>query len=95
LRLSLEARQPRGIVGERGRNEWSGDGRFLTYWTGGPSSGDLKLDIAGHGSERKIGRLLDSQFVERGGSFSPDGRWIAYASNETSQYEVYVRAFDS
>jgi hypothetical protein len=30
---------------------------------------------------------------EREPSFSPDGRWLAYASNESGTYEVYVRAF--
>ena len=34
-----------------------------------------------------------TQFDERQPSFSPDGRWLAYVSNETGRNEVYVRAF--
>ncbi len=36
-----------------------------------------------------------SQFAELSGHFSPDGRWIAYGSNETGRFEVYVRSFPS
>jgi hypothetical protein len=34
-----------------------------------------------------------SRFDETDGEFSPDGRWVAYASNETGRFEIYVRAF--
>jgi hypothetical protein len=34
-----------------------------------------------------------SRFDEQGPQFSPDGRWVAYISNKTGQYEVYVRSF--
>ncbi|MBZ5609988.1 MAG: serine/threonine-protein kinase [Acidobacteriia bacterium] len=37
--------------------------------------------------------FLQTQFNDRDASFSPDGRWIAYASDETGTNEVYVRAF--
>jgi hypothetical protein len=38
---------------------------------------------------------LQTQFAERQGQFSPDGRWIAYTSNESGpdQYQVYVQSF--
>ena len=36
---------------------------------------------------------LISEFDEIQGAVSPDGRWLAYASNETGFYEVYVRTF--
>src|SRR5262249_290211 len=36
---------------------------------------------------------LPSQFSEQSGRFSPDGRWIAYVSNESGRNEVYVQAF--
>ena len=37
--------------------------------------------------------FLNSPFVEREPMFSPDGRWLAYESNESGRYEVYVRPF--
>ena len=37
--------------------------------------------------------LLESQFNETDPRISPDGRWLAYASDESGQMEVYVRAF--
>ena len=45
-----------------------------------------------------IGRREPSLFLrtaanELWGQFSPDGRWVAYQSNETGRYEIYVRPF--
>tara|TARA_B100000686_G_scaffold302528_1_gene338661 strand:+ start:172 stop:1581 length:1410 start_codon:yes stop_codon:yes gene_type:complete len=37
--------------------------------------------------------LLEEGFGERNGSLSPDGNWLAYESNETGAYEIYVRPF--
>ena len=36
--------------------------------------------------------LVESRFVEGGAQFSPDGRWFAYASNETGRFEIYRAA---
>lgn len=43
--------------------------------------------------ERAATVLLDEEWNEFGASLSPDGRWLAYTSNETGQREVYVRPF--
>ena len=32
-------------------------------------------------------------FIERNGEISPDGRWLAYESNESGQFQIYVRPF--
>jgi hypothetical protein len=37
--------------------------------------------------------MADKAFAEINPSLSPDGRWLAYASNETGRFEVYVRPF--
>jgi len=37
--------------------------------------------------------FLNSPFHEIEAMFSPDGRWLAYASNESGRYEIYVRPF--
>ena len=38
-------------------------------------------------------RLLQTEFYEGRAAISPNGRWIAYESDETGQFEVYVRSF--
>ena len=43
--------------------------------------------------DRKPVPYLRGTAAERGGRISPDGRWLAYYSNETGQYEVYVQSF--
>ena len=43
--------------------------------------------------DRKPFPYLQTRFNENGGQFSPDGRWIAYQSNESGRNEVYVAAF--
>src|SRR5262249_8234296 len=70
----------------------SRDGRFLLYQRQDPTTGsDLwALPLVG---ERKPSPVAQTTFDERGGEFSPDGRWIAYESNESGQFEVYVRSF--
>ena len=37
--------------------------------------------------------LVATEFAERSGEVSPDGKWLAYDSNETGRFEVYVRPF--
>ena len=37
--------------------------------------------------------MVQTPFDERDGQFSPDGKWIAYQSNETGHYEIYVQPF--
>jgi hypothetical protein len=43
--------------------------------------------------ERRPYRFYASENLQRPGIFSPDGKWIAYTSNETGVYEVYVQPF--
>ena len=75
----------------------SPDGRYLLYAVSDPKTGiDLwVLPLAGAPGERKPVPYLQTQFAERQGQFSPDGRWIAYTSNESGadQYQVYVQSF--
>jgi Tol biopolymer transport system component len=72
-------------------NDWSPDGRFLLYDSDDTKTGrDLwALRLA----DRKVFPVLLTEFNEHWGRFSPDGKWIAYASNETGQSEIFVRAF--
>jgi Tol biopolymer transport system component len=43
--------------------------------------------------ERKPSPFLQTPFTEGAPMFSPDGRWIAYSSNESGQVEIYVQPF--
>ena len=70
----------------------SPDGRFILYTaSGGPSGSHLFiLPLFG---DRKPHPFLQTPFNETEGQFSADGRWVAYASNESGRYEVYVASF--
>ena len=57
---------------------------------GGRNAGLRTLTLEG---DRTSTVLLDDDFDERNATLSPDGRWLAYTSNETGQREVYVRPF--
>ena len=43
--------------------------------------------------ERKPLVVVSGPFEERNGQFSPDGRWVAYQSNESGRFEIYVQPF--
>lgn len=74
--------------------DWSADGRYLTYTSSDLSGGTIfAVPLTGTG-ERKPIEIFHSQFQLQGGGLSPDGRWVAYTSNETQRNEVYVRGFD-
>jgi eukaryotic-like serine/threonine-protein kinase len=72
--------------------DWSLDGRFILYETlDARTRRDLwVLPLVG---DRRPRPLLQSDFDEQQGQLSPDGRWMAYISNETGRWEVYVRSF--
>jgi Tol biopolymer transport system component len=77
--------------------DWSRDGRFVVYQRPGEKTGQ-DLWIAPQGVESSNGEqkpfpYLQSAFNEASGVFSPDGRWIAYESDESGRSEVYVQAF--
>jgi len=54
------------------------------------------LPLESDGAGLRAGKpevFLQTQAEERSPSFSPDGRWLAYSSNESGTYQIYVRAF--
>ena len=71
-------------------SDWSHDGRLYLYIGGGRAIARSDLWVATTAASRQARALLDSPFVETHGRFSPDGRWLAYTSNESGQWEVYV-----
>jgi len=74
--------------------DWSRDGRTLTFYTTGSTTTKMDLWILPLYGDRKPVAFLKTEFREGGGTFSPDGRWIAYMSDETTKWEIYVRALD-
>jgi Tol biopolymer transport system component len=76
--------------------EWSTDGQLLLYAEdiNAPSSRtrtDLQqLSLDG---PRTITTYLRTPFAETRGRFSPDGKWVAYTSDESGRSEVYVQSF--
>jgi serine/threonine protein kinase len=72
---------------------WSRDGRFLLYHIVlAPKTGDDLWVLSLEGNRKPV-LLLGTEFNEYNASFSPDMRWVAYASNESGRFEVYVRPF--
>ncbi len=74
---------------------WSHDGRFLLYHTVLVPKTGSDLWVLPLEGDRKPVLLLGTDFNEGAGSFSPDGRWVAYISNESGRSEIYVRPFVS
>jgi dipeptidyl aminopeptidase/acylaminoacyl peptidase len=70
----------------------SSDGRYLVYATQVPGTGTDLWAVAMTG-DRKAFPIAQSPFDEMSGQLSPDGRWVAYESNESERFEIYVRPF--
>jgi serine/threonine-protein kinase len=72
---------------------WSADGEWLVVRTdnGTAGAGDL-VGIRTNGDTTPI-PLVASKFTEMHPALSPDGRWLAYTSDESGDNEVYVRPF--
>ncbi len=72
--------------------DWSRDGRFAIFDT---RSSKTKYDlwVLPLTGDRKAFPFLQTEFSESSGKLSPDGRWLAYVSDETGGLEVYVQSF--
>jgi eukaryotic-like serine/threonine-protein kinase len=72
--------------------DWSWDGRFIAYNRQSPDGG-TNLWVLPLFGDRKPIPFVHSEFYEMFGYFSPNGRWLAYVSDESGRSEVYVRPF--
>jgi Tol biopolymer transport system component len=70
---------------------WSPDGHFLAFDASSPDTGWDQWILPLEGGEAY--RFLHSKFNEANGVFSPDGRWMAYVSDESGRQEIYLTPF--
>jgi len=100
---SLEIKTATGLERERKRytlpnatmddiepNSWSSDGQYLLCMRQTASGAYLVLVPVASGEPT---RFLNGKGSETNGQFSLDGKWVAYASDESGNWEVYVTSF--
>jgi Tol biopolymer transport system component len=71
----------------------SPDGRFLIYVAGGGIIQRSDIWVLPRLDSGKAYAFLESTFLESQPQFSPDGRWVAYMSNKSGRFEVYLTPF--
>jgi eukaryotic-like serine/threonine-protein kinase len=88
---SGEPRLATGSSLDKFPSDWSHDGRFVVYHTfGGKTFWDIWIAPMDGG---KPFPFLATKYTEVQGQISPDGRWMAYASDESGRLEIYVTRF--
>jgi serine/threonine protein kinase/Tol biopolymer transport system component len=96
LRPSVGPR-PEELLLESPNNEypqdWSKDGRFLLYSETDPKTGRDLWALPMMGNDRKPIVVVNTPFEEFNGQLSPDGRWVAYETNESGRFEIVVQTF--
>jgi len=75
-------------------NSWSSDGKFLAINVGSsPLTGTFDIMILPLEGDGEPEYIMASNALECCPKFSPDGKWLAYVTNETGNLQVYVRPF--
>src|SRR5215469_17130274 len=72
--------------------DWSTDGRYILYVVVDVKT-KLSLWVLPLSGDRRPFRLFETSFNEDDGRFSPDGKFLAYTSDESGRWEVYVESF--
>jgi Tol biopolymer transport system component len=85
----LQFREKRNVYGPR----WSPDAKWLIFETYSAQSGAGDILGIRPGIDSAPVPLVVSKFNSTSPILSPDGRWLAYVSNETGEYEIYVVPF--
>jgi len=82
--------EPKLIYSVPGRiltSDLSSDGKYLLF-------DNQDIMILSMDGKQELKSFLSTGFNEGRAVFSPDGRWIAYQSDESGQYEIYIQSFD-
>lgn len=85
----LQFSEKRNVFGAH----WSPDGTWLIFQTGASEPGLGDIIGVRAGSDTTPVPLVATRFTEVAPALSPDGRWLAYTSNESGRYEIYVVPF--
>ncbi len=73
-------------------NSWSSDGKSLVFTEFAPDTGP-DIWILSNDGAISARPYLQTPYAEWGGTFSPDGHWLAYVSNDSGLDQVYVQPF--
>jgi Tol biopolymer transport system component len=71
---------------------WSGDGKLLVFQQASPET-RMDIGVVPIDGEHTVKMIINGPSDEEHPAVSPDGRWIAYQSNESGRSEVYVQPF--
>jgi hypothetical protein len=74
-------------------SDWSADGKFVLFTSRGKSEGGWDIWAMPIGGDNKPIPIVKTRFAELWATFSPDGKYIAYQSNESGRHEIYVHEF--
>jgi serine/threonine-protein kinase len=91
--LSAEGGEPDPVVAQDGlqwTTDWSPDGRHVVFTNITANQDIWVAPISGESEPRPF---LATRYLEGAGRLSPNGRWLAYHSDESGQLEVYVQTF--
>jgi len=88
-----DAEQISGDVGSQSPGGFSPEGHIAFHHQNADTSWDIEVLPFREDSYGEPEVFLATTAVEYYPNFSPDGRWIAYGSNESGQFEIYVRPY--
>jgi len=74
-------------------SDWSADGHFILYTHFNQQNASTDVWVLPMEGDRKPKPVATTPYNERDGQFSPDGKWIAYESDEAGSPEIYLQPF--
>jgi serine/threonine-protein kinase len=72
---------------------WTPDGKELAFARRDPQTNRSGIYRVSVDQPNNIHSIVKDQFDEQSPEFSPDGHWLAYSSNKSNRFEVYVQAY--